>query len=112
MDITTIVTAAISALSGAGVGVFASRSKRDTDTLAVEVSKDEVVLVHYDKIVDQLQEELARLKQENEELRQRNLDLEKELLEMNKKLFELTKEMNDMKIWLAKNLEGKEYPGH
>lgn len=105
MDWTAIVTATVAAVSGAGVGVFGARSKKSEAAMTVAVGKDEIVLVHYDKIVDQLQEEVKNLRGENTTLRASNLQLEKDMLDLNRQVFALTSEITNLKKWMADNLE-------
>jgi predicted RNase H-like nuclease (RuvC/YqgF family) len=98
---TSLIPIVLTAIGSGAVGVYAAKAKKDTDELAVVTSKDEIVLVHYDKIVDQLQEEVARLRSENEELRRHNMELEKSMLDMNKQVFELTKQLEELKSFVG-----------
>lgn len=104
MDLTQLIITAITALGASITTYIATRGKTEAEVLVASVSRDEMVLSHYDKMVDQLQEEVSNLRRENEELRLHNFQLERDILEANRSIFEVSKELAVLKEWITENM--------
>jgi len=91
-----IMIAAISALGGGSVGAFTARQSKQASIIEADVVKEGTVLTHYDKIVDQLQEEVLILRAENAQLRSNNNALEREVIDMQREMLTLSRTVADL----------------
>jgi TolA-binding protein len=107
MDFFDALIPLVTAASAGGIGYFSAKQQRVASVMSGEaqkaaasieagVAREANALTHYEKIVDQLQEEVSRLRQENDELRRNNLQLEKDVLDMNRHIFDLTVKMSEL----------------
>lgn len=96
-----LIQGVITVLAGAGLGFYKARNKKQSDNMSAATRQDEVVLVHYDKIVDQLQEEVVRLTKQNAELSKANHHLERSVLNLNRQVMDLSRQVEELKTSLG-----------